>query len=164
MKKALVVVDFQVKYIGDCLGIKPAEKMKNRVTEKINKCIAENADLFFTLDSGVAYAVTAEPDREGEFLGAPQEVSRYFSYARRIFEKASYGSLELAECLRVGEYDKVEIVRLVSNICVISNAVLAKTALPQARIVVDSSCTASGNTRLHKKALAVMKGLEIEII
>jgi nicotinamidase-related amidase len=164
MKKALVVVDFQNEYIGDSLGMKSAEKMKNRVIEKIKAYLAENADLFFTLDNGAAFADSSAPKKEGENLGAEEDVSAYFPYAERIFEKGSYGSLELAEFLRVREYDEVEIVGLVSNICVISNAVLAKTALPEARIVVDSSCTASGNNQLHNKALDVMKGMEIEVV
>jgi len=53
---------------------------------------------------------------------------------------------------------------VVTNICVISNAILAKAALPEAEIIVDVSCTASYDESLNQKALDVMQGMQIKII
>ena len=58
---------------------------------------------------------------------------------------------------------QVELVGLVSNICVLSNAVLARAALPQARIRIDAACTLGPDPALHQKALDVMQGLGIEV-
>jgi hypothetical protein len=55
-------------------------------------------------------------------------------------------------------------VSLVSNICVISNAVLAKTAQPETPIIVDAACTAGPDPKLHEAALAVMEGLQIRVV
>lgn len=56
----------------------------------------------------------------------------------KCFEKATFESLELATYLANKEYDRVELVGVVSNICVISNAILAKAALPEAKITTIS--------------------------
>ena len=53
---------------------------------------------------------------------------------------------------------------VVTNICVISNAILAKTAQPETDIIVDESCVASNDAELNQKALDVMESLQIEII
>ena len=58
----------------------------------------------------------------------------------------------------------MELVRLVSNMCVLSNAVLAKTALPNVKIQVDRSCTASFDSQMNEKSLDVMQGLQVEIV
>ena len=50
-----------------------------------------------------------------------------------------------------------------SNICVLSNAVIAKAALPEAEIVVDASCTASFDPALHEKCLDVLEGLQVTV-
>lgn len=42
-------------------------------------------------------------------------------------------------------------------------SVLAKTALPDADIIVDSTLTASNDERLHNAALDTMEGMQIII-
>ena len=53
---------------------------------------------------------------------------------------------------------------LVSNICVITNAAIAKAALPEARIVVNRNLTSSFDESLDLKALEVMAGFQIDIV
>ena len=60
--------------------------------------------------------------------------------------------------------DSVEIVGLVSNICVISNAVILNTLYSDAEITVDAALTASFDDMLNKEALDVMSGLQINVI
>ena len=52
---------------------------------------------------------------------------------------------------------------LVSNICVVSNAIIAKSALPNAHIVVDNNATKSFDAELHEKAMDVLEGLHVEV-
>ena len=59
--------------------------------------------------------------------------------------------------------EKVTLIGLCTDICVLANAVLAKTALPEAHITVDASCTASFQPALHEAALDVMEGLQIDV-
>ena len=61
-------------------------------------------------------------------------------------------------------FESIEFVGLVSNICVIANAVLAKTACPEVPIIVDAACTDSFDKELQDKAFDVMEGLHIQVI
>jgi nicotinamidase-related amidase len=79
------------------------------------------------------------------------------------FYKGAFGSDELFEYLKTTPFERIELVGLVSNICVIANAVLAKTAQPETPIVVAAQCTASNDPTLHQAALDVMRGLQIRV-
>ena len=60
-------------------------------------------------------------------------------------------------------YEQVELVGLVSNICVLSTPLLARAALPQARIRYRRGLyPRAGPARCRKKALDVMQGLGIK--
>jgi hypothetical protein len=50
------------------------------------------------------------------------------------------------------------------NICVLSNAVLAKTAQPETLVFIDPACTAGPDPALHEAALKVMEGLQIGVV
>ena len=58
----------------------------------------------------------------------------------------------------------MELCGLVSHICVLSSAVIAKAALPEAEIVVDAALTASYDPVLHEKALDVLEGLQVTVL
>ena len=60
--------------------------------------------------------------------------------------------------------DRIELCGLVSNICVVSNAVVLQSRYPQARIVVDARLTASFDPALHEKTLDVLAGLQAQIV
>ena len=92
------------------------------------------------------------------------ETAKAFRDGDKIFEKPVFGSWELAEYLRAGQYDEVELVGLVSNICVLSNTVLAKTALPEAKITVDTSLTDSFDKKLNAETFDILKGIQVNVI
>ena len=58
----------------------------------------------------------------------------------------------------------MELCGLVSHICVLSNAVIVKAALPEAEIVVDANLTASYDPVLHEKALDVLEGIQVTVL
>ena len=83
----------------------------------------------------------------------------------RFFEKPTFGSLELAEYLSgiSEELSSIELCGLVSNICVISNAMLAKAAAPEALIIVDKALTASFDAKLNEAALDVLGAVQVKV-
>ncbi len=81
----------------------------------------------------------------------------------RRFEKPTFPSLALGEWLKGQDYSQIELVGLVSNICVLSNAVMVKAALPDVDIVVDAACTASFDPDLHEKGLDVLAGIHVTV-
>ena len=51
-----------------------------------------------------------------------------------------------------------------SNICVLSNAVVLQSRYPQATITVDAACTASFDPGLHEKVLDVLAGIQVRVL
>ena len=80
-----------------------------------------------------------------------------------VFPKGTFGSDVLYAHLKETPYASIELVGVVTNICVISNAVLAKTAQPETEIIIDASCIASNDPALNTAAIAVMESLQMKI-
>lgn len=173
MRQALIVVDFQKDFVDGSLGFAQARLLDGAICDKITDYHERRQTVMFTLDT---HSEDYLQTREGQKLPVVHCVKHtpgWSLYGRAAelraaddltIEKPGFGSLELAALLRRTGFDRIELVGLVSNICVISNAVLAKAALPEAEIVVDAACTASGDPVLHEKALDVMEGLQISVI
>lgn len=171
MKKLLVVVDFQNDFVDGALGFAGAEKLDAVIADKVRAYQAAGDVVVATYDTHDAdYADT----QEGRKLPVPHcikgepgwqlygEVGGLLA-GTPAFEKPTFGSAALFDYLRENQFDVIELCGLVSNICVISNAVLAKAACPEAEIVVDAAATASFDPALHEAALAVMAGLQITV-
>ncbi len=172
MKKCLIVVDYQNDFVTGSLGFRGAEELDRRIAEKIEKYRNDGWEIIFTLDThGSDYLQTSEgrnlpvehciKGTEGHCLyGKTAEMQMQ---GDRCFCKPCFGSAELFDYLREEKFDSIELCGVVTNICVISNAVLAKTALPEAEISVDSSCVASNDDKLNQAALYVMQSLQIRV-
>ena len=66
---------------------------------------------------------------------------------------------------RIGDnIDCIEIVGVVTNICVISNVVTLQSQYINADIIVDASLCASFDNDLHEKALDVIESLQVKVI
>ena len=172
MQRCLVVVDYQNDFVSGALGFPDAKLLDSLIVEKIKKYRAKGDIIVFTFDTHDSdYLKT----HEGKNLAVPHCVkgtighNLYGDTAKQIqdgdkcFYKNTFGSDELYEYLKTTTFERIEIVGLISNICVISNAVLARTAQPETPIVVDADCTASHDPNLHQAALDVMISLQIRI-
>ena len=60
--------------------------------------------------------------------------------------------------------DEIEIVGVVTNMCVISNVVVLQSQYMNAEIIVDASLCASFDDELHEKALDVMAAMQVKVI
>ncbi|MDD2956014.1 MAG: cysteine hydrolase [Oscillospiraceae bacterium] len=173
MKRALIVVDYQNDFVGGSLGFPAAAALEDPICEKIRQYKERGGDVIFTYDThGEDYLQTQEGSRL-PIVHCLKGTDGWQLYGRvnslrdsdaPTFLKPAFGSMELAEYLMCRRYDEVELVGLVSSICVISNAILAKAALPECRVVVDAACTAGADKPLHEKALDVMQGLQIDVL
>ncbi len=171
--KALIVVDYQVDFVSGSLGFEGAEKLENIILSKTEQYRREGGQVIFTLDThGEDYMNTSE----GRKLPIPHciegtEGHRLFGKVAEdvregdiVIKKPTFGSMELADLLSKCRFDEVELCGLVTDICVLSNAVIAKAALPEAHIIVDGSACGTADPEAHRRALASMSGVQIEII
>ena len=171
MKKALVVVDYQNDFVSGSLGSDMAVAVEDNICKKIAECKKDGSDVIFTLDThGENYLETEEGKKlpVAHCVKGTDGWNLYGKVAEQAdgsvnLEKKAFGSVELAEYLSKKQYDTVELVGVATNVCVISNAVIAKSALPNAEISVDASCCATYDAALHQKALDVMKSMLIVV-
>lgn len=174
MKRILVVIDYQNDFVDGSLGFSGAEKLDSGISEKIASY--PKGCVFYTLDTHSSdYLET----REGRMLPVTHCIDGTYGHAvygktaealkaanAVGFRKRSFGleiTPEVASLLPESA-DEIELVGLVSNICVISNAVVFQTHYPQAEIIVDAALTAAPDDSLNQKALDVMEGLQIKVI
>ncbi len=172
MKKCLIVVDYQNDFIDGALGFEGAETIKDAIISKIQQFRKEGNDVIFTRDTHTENYLDTEEGKnlpvihcvEGT-LGhqIDQDVYKLKQSKDQEFIKYTFPSLELGTYLHTKDYEVVELCGLVSNICVLSNAVIAKSALPNAHIVVDNLATKSFDPDLHEKAMDVLVGLHVEV-
>ena len=172
MKRCLIVVDYQNDFVSGSLGFEKAKALDGRICERIKEYRAAGGDIIFTLDThGEDYLNT----REGRCIPTQHCIKGtdghclYGKTAQAAlpddmyFEKSTYGSDALYEYLKTADYESIELCGVVSNICVVSNAVLARTALPEADITVDALCTASGDDKMNESALDILESISEEV-
>ena len=172
MKNALLVIDYQKDFVDGALGFPGAEKLEPVIIEHIKKAISNKDEVIFTYDTHEANYLETEEGKNLPVVHCIKGSEGWKLYGKlneyvkdaTVFDKPTFGSLELGNYLKDKEFGVITIVGLVSNICVISNAIIAKAALPNAHIVVDSKATASFDPELNQKTMDVLKGLQIEVI
>lgn len=172
MKKALIIVDYQNDFVTGSLGFPQAKELEGLICEKIIEYRSQQNDIIFTFDTHDEGYLHTQEGRKlpvphcikgSEGWGLYGKVASLREEGDLCFEKVTFGSLKLAEYLKEKEYDTLELCGLVSNICVLSNAVLCKAALPEAEIVVDARCTASGMGDIHEKTLDVLERIQVTV-
>jgi len=173
VKKCLIVIDYQKDFVAGSLGFPGAEALEQGIAEKIREYRNLGDEVIFTYDThGSDYMDTQEgrnlpiahciEGSDGHKLFG--ETAALALESDKKFRKNTFGSGDLYEYLKDHPFESIELAGLVSNICVISNAVLAKTAQPETPIIVDAKCTAGNDSYLHNAALDVMSGLQIEVV
>ena len=172
MKKCLIVVDYQNDFIDGSLGFDGALDIKDEIIKKIKEYKKNHDDVIYTFDTHDTNYLDTE---EGQNLPVVHCVNGTHGHQLQSdvdalkeerdmsFIKYTFPSLELGIYLKDKDYQVVEVCGLVSNICVVSNAVIAKSALPNAHIVVDNKATKSFDKDLHEKAMDVLEGLHVEV-
>ncbi len=175
MKKLLVVVDMQVDFVDGALGTKEAVAIVPAVVAKVEEYMADKdnqCDVIFTMDThGPDYMSTQEGKnlpvmhciKGTEGWNIVPELATYAAKCQ-VIEKPTFGSIELAHIIGRGGYDTIEFVGLCTDICVISNVMLAKAADVNAVVTVDSGACAGVTPDSHSNALEAMKMCQVTVL
>ena len=185
--KVMIIVDMQNDFISGSLGTERAQEIVPVVVEKINNYPDKsNTLVLFTKDTHYKnYLETLEGKKlpiEHCIENTPgwsinREVkdavkkNRFLTYSSdkviksRVY-KNTFGSDDLREILLKykDEIEQVELFGLCTDVCVVSNALMARQALPNVKIVVDASCCGGTSLSGHLAALETMSNCQIDII
>lgn len=171
MKEILIVVDMQRDFIDGSLGTPEAVAILPKVVEKLKNF---DGDVIFTRDT---HEVDYMNTLEGKNLPVPHcirdtdgwEIAPELTAIRSgvTINKPTFGSVELGQMLVSANdaepIEKITLVGLCTDICVLSNALLIKANLPEVEIAVDASCCAGVTPESHNTALAAMKMCQIVV-
>ena len=168
----LVVVDMQNDFVSGALGTAEAVGIVPHVVGRVVDGINRGEQVFFTRDT---HEENYMDTQEGHKLPVPHCIRgtagweiidqlREDTAGREIIDKPTFGSMALGEYAIEGAYDEIELVGLVSNICVMTNAAILKTALPEATVTVNAALTASHDAEMNRKALDVLEGIQVNVI
>ena len=82
-----------------------------------------------------------------------------------MIDKPTFGSTELAAYFleHKGEYGKITLVGVCTDICVISNTMLVKASTPDTPISVIENCCAGVSVETHQNALKALSVCHIDI-
>ena len=172
MQDILVVVDMQNDFIDGALGTKEAVAIVPKVEEKIRNF---NGTVLFTRDTHENWYLETQ---EGKKLPVPHcirdtegwQIRRELDILRKTepVDKETFGSTDLADDLVAMNIDdeikSITFVGLCTDICVISNALLVKAALPEIPIIVDAACCAGVTPESHENALKAMEMCQVEVV
>lgn len=172
MNDILIVVDMQNDFIDGALGTKEALAIVPRVLEKIE---GFESRVIFTRDTHFDNYMDTQ---EGKNLPVPHCIKDSEGWQIRAeldklrtepaIDKPSFGSVELSAMLARENAEKpigsVTFIGLCTDICVISNAMLIKAAMPEVPVIVDAACCAGVTPESHNNALEAMKMCQISVI
>ncbi len=172
MQDILLVIDMQNDFIDGALGTKEAAAIVPRVKEKIEQF---QGTVIFTRDTHETWYLETQ---EGKNLPVPHCIRGTDGWQIRpeldalrkteAIDKETFGSYELGgELIARNEEDEIGSITLIglcTDICVISNAMIAKAALPEVPVIVDAACCAGVSPESHENALNAMEVCQIQVI
>lgn len=175
MEQYLFVIDYQNDFVDGALGFPGAELLDEKIAQKVLQY--GPGHVLFTRDTHFSDYLTT---REGRNL--PVEHCIQGSHGWQLYGKTAQALAQVqapaidkrsfgidvtdpaAAAVLPAHADRIELVGLVSSICVVSNAVVLQSRYPEAEIVVDAACTDSFDKTLHRKVLDVMEGFQVRIL
>ena len=166
MKKTLIVVDMQNDFIDMALGTKEAVAIVPKVKEKIQEYVQNGDEIIFTRDTHSENYLQTPEGKKLPVEHCIQETQGWqiaeelYVEGCKIIDKPNFGWPHWNE----EHLEKVEIVGLCTDICVVSNALIIKATFPDANVKVDSNCCAGVTVETHEAALKTMAMCQIEIV
>lgn len=178
MKKLLVVIDYQKDFVDGTLGFEKAVNLEQGIYDKVNKYLKNGDKVLFTYDTHYEEYLQTREGKNLPILHCIRGTNGHKLYGKindfsnsentMHYEKKGFGISpeDMIQIVNeVGEDIKeIELVGVVTNICVISNVVLFQSQYRNADIIVDASLCASFDDSLHEKALDVIEGLQGKVI
>jgi nicotinamidase-related amidase len=172
MQNILIVVDMQNDFIDGALGTKEASSIVPAVEEKIKYF---KGKVFFTRDTHEENYLETQEGKNIPVKHCIKGTDGWQIHPQLIglckeepIDKETFGSPDLGLWLqeenKKNPIESITLIGLCTDICVISNAMIIKSCLPEVKIYVDATCCAGVTPQSHETALSAMEACQIEII
>lgn len=172
-KKLLVVVDYQNDFVTGSLATVGSERFLPEIESLVKEYIDNGNPVIFTKDThGDDYLTT----QEGQKLPVPHckrwtegwelfgGLEKYLDNPFVLLIEKNTFPVSAQEIPYIPNLEEITMVGLVTNICVISNAIMFKSEYPEAEINVIASLCDGPDKEMHNKALDVMESFQINVI
>ena len=156
----------QNDFIDGALGTEEAEEIVPDVIDKIAEYIENGDEVIFTRDTHQkGYLKT----NEGRHLPVEHCIEGTHGWELapgvyvegcEIIDKPSFGYTGWGG----RDFEKVELVGLCTDICVISNALIIKALYPEIPVSVDPMCCAGVTPESHEAALETMQMCQVDLV
>lgn len=180
MKKILVIVDMQNDFTTGSLGNPDCVAVISKIVDLVRS--KQYDRVFLTQDTHAGdYLNTQEgkrlpvvhciKDTEGWQIVKPIMNACMETYSKdniSIIEKPAFGCLTLAEGIKeyctISDIPEIHFAGVCTGICVISNVLITKAAVPEARVCVIENACACVTPASHRNAIEAMKTCQVDII
>ena len=157
--KLLAVIDYQNDFVTGSLGFEGAAAIDDGIARLAQTYLAQGDHVLFTYDTQTGWRL----------YGKTQELCCETCANHQIHTVCKHAlGMPPAELIKLGQelpgLREIMVVGVVTNMCVLSNAVLMQAQWPEAQITVDAALCRSFDPVLHEKALDVMQGLQMTVI
>ncbi len=179
MKKLLIVVDYQTDFVTGSLGFEAAQALEAPIAEQVEQALAQGWKVIFTQDTHSKEYLSS---REGQFLPIEHCIEQTEGWNLHgklkqyqtnppsnvyLLNKPTFGCAALPEFVRGlfnGEPDEIALCGIVTNICVVSNAILLHSSLLSSKISILGSLCAAPNPQDHTNTLALLSGMGYTVL
>lgn len=173
--KILIVVDMQKDFVDGSLGTSEAVAIVPAVVERVKKAHAEGETVIFTRDTHEDNYLETQEGRNLPVMhcieGTPGheiiDELKPLAEGCTVIDKPTFGSTFLGEMLdgmnMAEPIEEITLIGLCTDICVISNAMIAKAHLTEVPVSVEAACCAGVTPASHNNALEAMKMCQIKV-
>ena len=176
MKKILVVIDMQNDFVDGALGTPEAVAIVDNVVKEMKK---DYDKVFLTRDTHQSNYLETQEGRNLPVVHCIEntpgwQLNRRVANALKkienyeIINKPTFGSDQLAGRIAAycpaEEIESITLIGLCTDICVVSNAMLLKTAFMETEIRCIANCCAGVTPATHDAALSTMKMCQVKVI
>lgn len=173
MRDILLVIDMQTDFVDGALGSAEAGAIIPNVLREIAKF--DKSNIIATRDT---HPESYMQTREGKHLPVPHCIKGTDGWQIHpaiapaidgclVIDKPTFGSTALCEhIVKIAKDEEISVtlVGLCTDICVVSNAMLIKAALPEIEVTVVADACAGVTPDTHTAALTTMKMCQINVI
>lgn len=175
MERYLFVIDYHNDFVDGALGFPGAQALDAGIAAKVRAYSPSH--VLFTRDTHFENYLDTREVRLLPVVHCIKDTSGWALYGQtaaacaevgaKAIDKLAFGMdiTDPATAAVLPETaDEIELVGLVSNSCVISNACVLQSKYPEARIIVDAKLTASMDPVMHEKVLDVLEGFQVKVL